>query len=309
MGKIEDDRIFTDYYRIRMVKLVNLAGYAGMFVLFVYFMAGRFSRDLADSGNAKLLWLMFTTCLSMLPFILVYFLECAGLKNLLKDEKKNRCGFLKWMGVVLAGFGVSTALNFLISLVAMLFPIIKTGTGVGGYITNIPCFCLAVLAVGIAPAVCEELFFRGCILGSLREYGDKMAIIISSLIFALLHSGVSGMVFAFLSGILIGAIRIYTGRFSAAVAVHFLNNLLAVCTVGAGSLISADMQNMIFYISGGLGLIITAIAVVFIKQRKIKLTYAYDKTDMPSDKKTKIIIHDCPVLKVFFIVALIIKLF
>ena len=87
---------------------------------------------------------------------------------------------------------------------------------------------VSVFAVCVFPAVLEELLVRGAMLNSLRIYGDLAAVMISAAAFGALHNSISSMLYAFLCGIVLGCVRIYTGRLSASAAVHFLNNLLAL---------------------------------------------------------------------------------
>ncbi len=86
-----------------------------------------------------------------------------------------------------------------------------------------------VLVIGMScmPALFEELVFRGIIMQPLRRYGDWFAILVSSLVFALIHGNISQSPFAFIAGIALGYISIVSGSLWPSVILHFLNNFLA----------------------------------------------------------------------------------
>ena len=93
-------------------------------------------------------------------------------------------------------------------------------------ITNAPLWQkLALMA--LLPAVCEELAFRGFILSGLRHIGSKgMAIIVSSLFFAVLHSILQQSLAAFFLGMVIGYVAIHTGSILPCIVFHAIHNSL-----------------------------------------------------------------------------------
>lgn len=85
-----------------------------------------------------------------------------------------------------------------------------------------------VIASCVAPAVCEELLFRGTILSGLKEYGLKVAVIISAVIFTFMHGSAEQTVHQFIIGILVGYIFFKTGNLWIGIVVHFFNNFISV---------------------------------------------------------------------------------
>lgn len=86
----------------------------------------------------------------------------------------------------------------------------------------------AIMADAFVPALCEEYALRGVVMGSLRKYGDSMAIGFSALLFALMHGNMTQAPFAFLLGLVIGRLVIATDSLWTGIAIHFLNNFFAV---------------------------------------------------------------------------------
>lgn len=85
---------------------------------------------------------------------------------------------------------------------------------------------LALAFVVVAPLV-EEALFRGVILPGLAE--DQLAnvpkaIVGSALLFAVMHVRADAVVYAFAAGLVLGAVRVWTGSLLPCVALHAANN-------------------------------------------------------------------------------------
>ena len=91
----------------------------------------------------------------------------------------------------------------------------------GIYIGYVLVFCLT-------PAVCEELLFRGVVLSGFKQYGAKIAIICSAVIFTFMHGNAEQTVHQFLIGAIVGFIFYETGNLWLGVIVHFFNNFISV---------------------------------------------------------------------------------
>jgi len=76
--------------------------------------------------------------------------------------------------------------------------------------------------------IMEELVYRGGILAGLRKYGDRFAIIISSLLFGVMHGNIAQFFFATLVGALLGYIYVKTNSLRISILIHVLNNLFAL---------------------------------------------------------------------------------
>ena len=79
---------------------------------------------------------------------------------------------------------------------------------------------LGLLTVAFIGPVSEELLFRGGVQGSLKRY----PIILSAIIFAIIHLNPAQLPAAFLLGLLLGYAYWWTGSLIAPVCIHVLNN-------------------------------------------------------------------------------------
>ncbi len=89
-------------------------------------------------------------------------------------------------------------------------------------------FALAFSAVVIAP-VWEELLMRGIIYPYLRrDFGIKLAVVVSSLVFGLLHGFGFVIIPTFIAGIFLAALYERTGSLAPCIIAHAVFNLIAV---------------------------------------------------------------------------------
>ena len=85
-----------------------------------------------------------------------------------------------------------------------------------------------MLVVCLVPAFFEELLFRGMVLNSVKKYGMSKAIVITSVIFALLHNDLSSFVGLAVLGLACGFGVLMTGCVFSGMLTHFAFNATGV---------------------------------------------------------------------------------
>jgi len=108
------------------------------------------------------------------------------------------------------------------NLISALF---GAGNALQSLVTNSNIWATLLFAVVLAPVV-EELIFRKAIVSRLRKYGDRTAILVSSLLFALLHGNLSQLFYAFGLGCLLGYVYARTGKLRYSIGLHMAINFL-----------------------------------------------------------------------------------
>jgi membrane protease YdiL (CAAX protease family) len=111
-----------------------------------------------------------------------------------------------------------TLLAALSSILSLVFP------------NDIPDYKLtaeSVIISGIIAPIFEELLWRGIIFKELSRYSRLIAILFSSLLFALLHDGKAGMIYAFAGGIIFSFLYIQSESLIPGMILHLTNNLIA----------------------------------------------------------------------------------
>lgn len=87
---------------------------------------------------------------------------------------------------------------------------------------------LNFITAAVAAPLVEEFVFRGVVMQPLRRYGDRFAIIASALVFGLCHGSPINIVFALVSGLVLGYTVASSKSLWVGIIIHFLNNSYAV---------------------------------------------------------------------------------
>lgn len=123
-----------------------------------------------------------------------------------------------------------------------------------------------IAAMALLPALLEELVFRKCILGTLQKYGKATAVVMSAVLFGVIHGGIAQSVFAFLVGLTLGFITVQTGNIRIAIAVHFANNALSVlaeyCTLGLGETVQGQAYTLVVGTMGLCGVVALVMSAI-----------------------------------------------
>lgn len=92
-----------------------------------------------------------------------------------------------------------------------------------------PSLPVALLAIGLAPAICEEIVFRGVLTrGLATRFRPEPAVVIAAAMFSLYHIKPIQMPSTFTLGLLFGALTLRARSVVPAMVAHFLNNAIAL---------------------------------------------------------------------------------
>lgn len=130
------------------------------------------------------------------------------------------------LGMAIFGYGVTIIINLIWFWIAshwgvpegQALPAIETGTQ----------FLAAVLAIGVVPAVVEEFLFRGLILRGYERFGSKIAIVMTGILFGMLHLQLMSIPSIILLGIIISYVVYRTNSIFAGIIYHFVHNTITV---------------------------------------------------------------------------------
>ena len=92
---------------------------------------------------------------------------------------------------------------------------------------------LGVVVIALLGPVAEELCFRGAVLGGMLRLGCRpwTAVLVSSLLFGLIHFNPAQVPFAFAMGLVLGVLYLRTGSLLLPMLVHVVNNSLSVVQI------------------------------------------------------------------------------
>jgi len=150
-------------------------------------------------------------------------------KQTFKDFRFNKVNYKSILICVAIGIivfilniAISSFFNFIIT--ALGYGGLGTGSSSGSTSYPFSAFLLTLFTTAVLPGICEEVAHRGLLLNGYKELGVKKAIILSGLLFGLMHLNIQQFFYATIVGILLGFLTIMTNSIFPAMIVHFMNN-------------------------------------------------------------------------------------
>ena len=106
---------------------------------------------------------------------------------------------------------------------------------------------LMVLSIGVLPGVCEELLFRGAMLGAFERLGTKKAIWMTAILFTLWHGSLAGVPAELLTGLLLGYVAFAFDSVYAAITYHTVYNtaLVLINVYAAAAPVTAEEEALL----------------------------------------------------------------
>lgn len=136
------------------------------------------------------------------------------LKNKRKEKKVKVTDYFP---VVYLGIGMAVALNMLIFLFNL-----------NGDTADLNIY-LAILSSGIIGPILEEMLFRYVFLNRLRNFfTTRNAILLSSLVFALLHGNIITMIYAFIMGFIFAYVYVKYDNIKVSIMCHIGANTIVI---------------------------------------------------------------------------------
>jgi len=136
-----------------------------------------------------------------------------------------------WLGLAFP-IALNPLITELFAVVDQLFPMSDAMKKIFGGLTSQDSLALSLLAIAVAPGICEELAFRGWIFSGLRT-GNRAwpTILISSVLFGVMHvllSAYQQFFHATVLGVVLGLLALRSGSLWPGVVMHIVNNGMAV---------------------------------------------------------------------------------
>ncbi len=145
-----------------------------------------------------------------------------GFKKKMPDHTWASIGFC--LGAMYFANVLASVLMSYASSVGIELPSPSAATEFAG----VPHFILTVICGAVLPAFLEEIYLRGCIMGSIAVYDKTAALVTSSVLFGLMHLNPIQDLFATVAGFAIGYFVLRYESLWFGVTVHFLNNFIAI---------------------------------------------------------------------------------
>lgn len=146
--------------------------------------------------------------------------------------KFNRVSSDYWLAIIVFMFGFIIVLSELDNLLKYFLPMPVFFQNTFNLIMVKQLFIISIIMVGIVPGLVEEMFFRGILLnGFEKNYSEKKAILVSALLFGIMHLNPWQFVTAFIMGIVLAWVYIKTKSIILCIYMHIFNNMVGVITL------------------------------------------------------------------------------
>ncbi|MGN0637155.1 MAG: lysostaphin resistance A-like protein [Huintestinicola sp.] len=254
------------YFRLAWIMIVLVLVFSGLNTLIMTIssgiMGGSFTEEGIKAGKQILRATPVMYAIYSYGFPIAADIAALGIGLLItKADLKSR---LKTAGLSGKGFLGATAMTFSVATIAafvnliLIFALmaamgklsdfsIENTTSVSIAPKGNPLWLdvLIYIYICLLGPILEELIFRGVLLEGLRKYGNLFGIIMSAVMFGLMHQNIAQCLPAVSIGLVWGYIAVKSGSLLPSILLHILNNTMsAVLLVVIQSVNINDLSNM-----------------------------------------------------------------
>ena len=185
------------------------------------------STKLQEALQFNIGGLLSEVLLVMLPPLVFLFIFRFDVKKVLRLNKTSFINFALTFGIMIFGIPIVGVFNFINILIAkLLFGTVETtqipiGSDIAGLL-------IGMLVIAVSAGICEEVLFRGVIQRGVERFGSIKSILITAVLFGIMHFSFQSLFGTFLLGALIGFLVYKSDSLIIGMFAHFTNNAVAV---------------------------------------------------------------------------------
>lgn len=232
---------------------------------------------------------VFQILLSSLAFLLPYsvFVKIRGerISDLISFEKPKKGITLP---VILLAFGFFTFASVGVSIGGQIFSFFgidyTSVTSNTKLPSSLPALILSFVSTAVLPPLIEEFALRGVVMGTLKKFGEVFAVVVSALLFGMMHGNFDQFPYAFVLGLVMGFAVIKTGSLWTSVIIHAINNTVSWCGEYIGQNISSELSDVSYVLYLVLSVVLTVLGVFLIKDKDV---FSLKKADMVTTESKK----------------------
>ncbi|MDL2265813.1 CPBP family intramembrane metalloprotease [Parabacteroides sp. OttesenSCG-928-G21] len=188
-------------------------GFQLLFTVLCVLFFGITSGSYTDGIEKATVWGLFLSSIALCLFLYS--------RNYL-DHDKRTWSLNKPLKILLISLGLTIPTVLLYELFNMYVPIPDLMEEAFSSMNN---QWIGILSIAIVGPIAEEFLFRGAIMRALmKQFSPTKAIVISALIFGIIHLNPAQVLFAFLLGLIFGWIYYKTGSLIPVILMHIVNN-------------------------------------------------------------------------------------
>ena len=159
-----------------------------------------------------------------------------------KPPVKQKMGTLRFLSFIPMAYAVTYAGSIIGNTLSAIISWGKASNAVTEYVDDTNIFVKIAILVIIGPLV-EEILCRKLIIDRIAQYGEKVAVLVSALIFALFHTNLYQFFYAFGIGIILGYVYLRTGMLRYSTVIHAVMNFIGGVIAPYIISLTADMQD------------------------------------------------------------------
>jgi len=192
-------------------------------VVIVYLIANRFAPELSENAIFRVLSSFLPLYIAGIPVLWLILKKIPTVSPVRHRMSANR--FFK---IFIMSVSAVYILNCL-SLVFMYYLQSRIGKSfqnpIDTLLSNVPWYINFTITVIAAP-IFEELMFRKFVIDRTLKYGEITSVLISSLLFSLMHHNLYQIFYAFGLGFIFGIVYLKTGKLRHTIALHMGINII-----------------------------------------------------------------------------------
>jgi len=175
---------------------------------------------------------VFNILFSVISFFIVLLIGFKKTKRSFNEVFKiNNVSIYLWLATIIFSLGFVILSSELDNIIFYFLPMPEWFKGLFGTLMIEQPLIISIIYIGLIAALFEELFFRGLILDGLyKNYSKNKAIIVSAILFGIIHLNPWQFVSAFIMGLIMAWILIESKSIWLCVYFHLFNNLLYTIT-------------------------------------------------------------------------------
>lgn len=234
----------------------------------------------------------------VLQFLIEVFLALPGVYYLLQRKLPfremvgiSKLDSLQWLLLIPLAFCIERIGQF-VNLLSQLFATNVVGEHMMDLILAYP-LPLTLLVIAVMPALCEEFIFRGILYQGYKKCSVSGAVILTALLFGLMHMNMNQLSYAVIIGMLFAAVNEVTGSILPSMLLHlYINGKSTILLyLAADELAAAEEQYSVAELLPELIpgvvtaiLVLAAIFRVLVKHRK-KVSDSAEVSEVAEAKK------------------------
>lgn len=183
-------------------------------------------------------------CVALPVLLMTVLFTARPLRTLLLDRIPSAaaCGMAVLLAVLLHPVGLQLS-YWIRQLYPLQAEVASSAQSFAEMLQTAPWPWLPYVLLGLLPAICEELAFRGFVLSGLRRLGSKWwAIGLSAVFFGLAHTVIQQSLTAVALGLVIGYLAVQTGTLLPCILFHLTFNALMFSTLHLPGLVERNPQ-------------------------------------------------------------------